>query len=153
MTEESSPLKQQVSSEMKDALRAGEKVRLGALRLLLAGITNREKELGHPLSDDEVREVATREAKKRNEAIEAYEGAGRDELAAKEREELETLKPYIPAQLSDSEVDALVDEAITAVGATDMQQMGKVMGAVMQKAKGKVDGSVVQNKVRARLGG
>lgn len=152
MTEESSPLKQQVQSEMKDALRGGEKVRLGALRLLLAGITNREKQVGHPLSDDEVREVATSEAKKRNEAIEAYEGAGRDELVAKEREELETLKPYIPEQLSDAEVDVLVDEAIAAVGATDMKQMGKVMGAVMQKAKGKVDGSVVQDKVRARLG-
>jgi uncharacterized protein len=147
-----SPLKQRLSSEMKDALRAGEKVRLGALRLLSAAVTNREKELGHPLSDDELREVATREAKKRNEAIEAYDGAGRDELAAKEREELDVLQPYIPEQLSEAEVEALVDEAIAATGATDMKQMGAVMGAVMGKAKGKVDGSAVQARVRARLG-
>jgi len=153
VAEESTPLKQRLTSELKDALRAGQKTRLGALRLLSAAATNREKELGHPLSDDELREVATREAKKRNEAIEAYEGAGRDELAAKEREELEALGPYLPEQLSEAEVDALVDEAISAVGASDMQQMGVVMGAVMGKAKGKVDGSVVQAKVRARLGG
>ena len=146
-------LRTRLDEEIKGALRAGEKVRLGALRLLVAAITVREKELRHLLSDEEIREVAVREAKKRNEAIEAYASAGREELAAKERQEREALGPYLPEQLSDAEVDAIVDEAIAATGATTMKEMGVVMGAVMANAKGKVDGSAVQRKVRARLGG
>ena len=153
MAEAPAALRTRLDEEIKGALRAGEKIRLGALRLLVAAITLREKELRRGLSDDEIREVAMREAKKRNEAIEAYASAGREELAAKERQEREALDPYLPEQLSDSEVDAIVDEAITATGATSMKEMGVVMGAVMANAKGKVDGSIVQRKVRARLGG
>ena len=130
-----------------------DKVRLGALRLLVAAITLREKELRRGLSDEEIGEVAVREARKRNEAIEAYASAGREELVAKEREEREALGPYLPEQLSELEVDAIVEEAIAATGATSMRDMGAVMGAVMANAKGKVDGSSVQRKVRARLGG
>ena len=146
-------LKAQVHEQMTAALRAGEKVRLGALRMLAASITNREKEVMHELSDDEVREVAGKEVKRRAESIEAFESAGRTELAEKERAEREVLQPFAPEQLSDAEVDALVDGAISATGATSMQEMGKVMGAVMASAKGRVDGSVVQRKVRERLAG
>ena len=146
-------LKAQVHEQMTAALRAGEKVRLGALRMLAASITNREKEVLHELSDDEVREVAGKEVKRRAESIEAVESAGRTELAEKERAEREVLQPFAPEQLSDAEVDALIDDAISATGATTMQEMGKVMGAVMASAKGKVDGSVVQQKVRERLAG
>jgi len=144
-------LKAQVHEQMTAALRAGEKVRLGALRMLAASITNREKEVMHELSDDEVREVAGREVKRRAESIEAFESAGRTELAEKERAEREVLQPFAPEQLSDAEVDALIDDAISTTGATSMQEMGKVMGVVMASAKGKVDGSVVQQKVRERL--
>lgn len=150
---EASALKTRLDDEIRQALKAGEKVRLGALRLLSAAVTNRGKELRRALTDDEVREVATREVKRRNEAIEAYESAGRDELAAKEREEREALAAYVPEQLSEAEVDAIVDEAIAATGATSMREMGRVMGAVMAEAKGKVDGGAVQAKVKARLGG
>jgi uncharacterized protein YqeY len=146
-------LKAQVHEQMTAALRAGEKVRLGALRMLAASITNREKEVMHELSDDEVREVAAKEVKRRTESVEAFESAGRTELAEKERAEREVLQPFAPEQLSDAEVDALIDDAISATGATSMQEMGKVMGAVMALAKGKVDGSVVQQKVRERLAG
>jgi uncharacterized protein len=146
-------LKAQVHEQMTAALRAGEKVRLGALRMLAASITNREKEVMHELSDDEVREVAGKEVKRRTESIEAFGSAGRTELAEKERAEREVLQPFAPEQLSDAEVDALIDEAISATGATSMQEMGKVMGAVMASAKGRVDGSVVQRKVRERLAG
>src|ERR687892_386245 len=97
---------------MTQALRAGDKVRLGALRLLTAAITNREKELRHELSDDEVRDVAGKEAKKRTESIEAFDAAGRTELAARERAEREVLTPFAPAQLADAEVDVLIDEAL-----------------------------------------
>jgi uncharacterized protein YqeY len=146
-------LKAQVHEQMTAALRAGEKVRLGALRMLAASITNREKEVMHELSDDEVREVAGKEVKRRTESIEAFGSAGRTELAEKERAEREVLQPFAPEQLSDAEVDALIDDAISATGATSMQEMGKVMGAVMGSARGRVDGSVVQRKVRERLAG
>lgn len=146
-------LKDQLRSEMTGALKAGDKVRLGALRMLSAAVTNREKEVLHELSDDEVREVAAREVKKRTESIEAFESAGREELAAKERAEREVLAAYAPERLTDSEVDALIDEAVASTGATSPQDFGKVMGVVMGKAKGRVDGSVVQRKVKARLGG
>jgi uncharacterized protein YqeY len=138
---------------MTASLKAGDKVRLGALRMLSAAITNREKELGHALSDDEVREVAGKEVKKRTESIEAFDAAGRTELADKERTERDLLAAYAPEQLSDAEVDAIVEDAITSTGATSMKEMGKVMGAVMAKAKGRVDGSAVQAKVRAKLDG
>ena len=146
-------LKAQVHEQMTAALRAGEKVRLGALRMLASSITNREKEVMRELSDDEVREVAGKEVKRRTESIEAFGSAGRTELAEKERAEREVLQPFAPEQLSDAEVDALIDDAISATGATSMQEMGKVMGAVMASAKGRVDGSVVQRKVRERLAG
>jgi uncharacterized protein YqeY len=148
-----STLKTKVHDEMTAALRAGDKVRLGALRMLSAAITHLEKELRHDLSDDEVRDVAGREVKKRNESIAAFEGAGRSELAEKERAEREVLVPYAPDQLDDAAVDALIDEALASTGATSAKEMGKVMGAVMATAKGKVDGTVVQQKVRARLEG
>ena len=152
MADQGSTLKERIREEMKDALRAGQKVRLGTLRMLLAAVKNREVELRRELDDDEVREVATREVKRRNEAIEAYEGAGRDDLVAKETEEREVLQDYAPEQLGEAEVDALVDEAIAATGATSVKELGKVMGYVMGKAKGRVDGGVIQQKVKARLG-
>ena len=142
-----------VHEEMTAALRAGEKLRLGALRMLSAAITNREKEVLHELDDDEVREVAAREVKRRTESMEAFESANRPELADKERAEREVLQPFAPEQLSEAEIDALIDEAITSSNASSMSDMGKVMGAVMATAKGKADGSVVQAKVRDRLGG
>lgn len=146
-------LKERVHEQMTAALRAGDKLRLGALRMLAAAITNREKEVLHELSDDEVREVAGKEVKKRSESIEAFGSAGRTELAEKERAEREILQPFAPEQLSDAEVDALIDEAISSTEASSIKEMGAVMGAVMASAKGKVDGSLVQRKVRERLGG
>ena len=148
-----STLKARVQREMHEALKAGDKIRLGALRMLSAAITNREKEVLHELSDDEVREMAVREVKRRNESIEAFEKGGRADLVEKETAEREVLNAYAPVPLSEAEVDALIDEALAATGASGPQEMGKVMGFVMGKAKGKVDGSAVQAKVRARLGG
>ena len=140
-------LKAQVRSEMTAALKAGDKVRLSALRMLTTAITNREKEVLHGLSDDEVREIAAREVKKRNESIEAFEKGGRADLVARETAEREVLKVYAPEQLSEAEVDALIEEAITAAGASSPQEVGKVMGLVMGKAKGKVDGAAVHTRI------
>lgn len=146
-----SGLKAEIQSQMHQAMKAGEKVRLGALRLLSAAIKNREIEVRHELTDDEVREIAGKEVKKRTESIEAFDSAGRTELADKERQEREVVAVYAPAQLSGDDVDALVEEAIAATGATSPKELGKVMGFVMGKAKGQVDGGVVQHKVLARL--
>lgn len=151
MTE--SPLKTEIHEQMTAAMKARDELRLGALRMLISAIRYKEDELGHELSDDEVREVAGSQVKKRAESIEAFEQAGRTELAAKEAAEREVLAAFAPEQLSDEAVDALVDEAIALTGATSMQQMGQVMGAIMGRAKGTVDGSVVQAKVKAKLGG
>jgi uncharacterized protein YqeY len=146
-------LKTQVQAQMTEAMKAGDKVRLGALRMLIAAITNREKEVMHDLSDDEVREMAGKEVKKRTESIEAFDAAGRTELADKEREERTILEAFAPSQLSEEATDALIDEAFAATGATTPQEMGKVMGFIMGKAKGQVDGGAVQQKVKARLEG
>jgi uncharacterized protein len=150
-------LKTQITDEMKAAMKSGDKVRLGALRMFLAAIKTKEVEgaTARELSDEEIRQVAAKEVKKRSESIEAFDNAGRDELAAKERAEREVLEPYAPPQVEEAAIDALVDEAIAATGATSVKEMGIVMGAVMAKAKalGQVDGTVVQAKVRAKLGG
>ena len=143
--------KTRLQQEMREALKAGEKLRLGALRMLAASVKNREVELGHELSDGELVEVATREVKRRKEAAEAFDGGGRPELAEKERQEQAVLEAYLPAQLSDKEVGALIDEAIRTTGASGPGDLGKVMGFVMGRAKGRVDGGTVNRLVRDRL--
>lgn len=155
MTEagERSDLKTQIHEQMTAAMKARDEVPLGALRMLISAIRYKEDELGHELSDDEVRAVAGSQVKKRIESIEAFDQAGRSELVAKETAERDVLAAFAPEQLTDDAVDVLIDEAIASTGATSMQQMGQVMGAVMGTAKGQVDGSVVQAKVKARLSG
>jgi uncharacterized protein YqeY len=145
--------KERLSDDLKASMKSGDKVRLSTLRLLSAAVKNREVEVLHELSDAEFQEVASKEAKRRTEAIEAYESAGREDLASREREERDVLAPWLPQQLSEEEVDALVDDAIASTGASAPSDLGKVMGFVMGRAKGKVDGSAVQARVRARLGG
>lgn len=151
--EEGGELKVRLADDMRAAMKGREKVRLSALRLLATSVKNREVELGHALSDDEFVEVATREIKRRKEAIESYEKADRPDRAAIEREEQQVLEAYVPAGLSDEEVRALLDEAFAATGASGPGDMGKVMGYIMGKAKGRVDGKAVQTLVNERLEG
>lgn len=146
-------LRDHIREELTAAMKAGDKLKLGTMRMLAAAIVNREKEVRHELDDDEVREVAAKEVKRRTESIEAFEQGNRPDLVAKETAERDLLTAFAPEQLPDAEVDALIELAIASTGATGPKEMGKVMGAVMAAAKGKVDGSVVQAKVRARLGG
>jgi uncharacterized protein len=145
--------KARLQEEMKDALRSGDKVRLGALRLLHASVKNREVELRRDVDDEEFLEVVAREVKRRKEAAEAYAGAGRQDLLERERREQEVLEAYLPAQLSEDEVGSLIEEAVAATGASGPGDLGKVMGYVMGKAKGRVDGETVSRLVRERLGG
>lgn len=145
-------LRDRVQADLTAAMKARDATRVGALRMLITALVNREKELRRPLTDDEVREVAAREVKRRTESIEAFEAGGRADLVAKETAEREILAAYAPEQLSEAELDRLIEEAIAEVGATGPGDLGKVMGKVMGAARGRVDGAVVQRKVRARLG-
>ncbi len=142
-----------LSGEIREAMKAGDRTRLATLRLLSASVRNREIELGHDLSDEEFVDVVSREVKRRREAAEAYERGDRSELAEKERGEQQVLETYLPEQLSEPELDALVEEAITATGADAPNEVGKVMGYIMTRAKGRVDGAEVNRRARARLGG
>lgn len=144
-------LKARLSGEMKEALKAGEKVRLSALRLLAASVKNREVELRRDVTDEEFVEVVAREVKRRKEAAEAYEKAGREDLLDRELQEQAALEAYLPAGLSDQEVEALVEETITSTGASGPGDLGKVMSQVMARAKGRVDGAKVNALVRSRL--
>ena len=149
-------LKTRIGDEMKAAMKSGDRVRVGALRMLLAAVQTKEVEgtSARELTDDEIRQVAAKEVKKRTESIEAFEAAGRTELAERERAEREVIEPFAPPPVDEAALDALIEEAVAATGATSAKEMGKVMGAVMAKAKalGQVDGTAVQAKVRARLG-
>lgn len=145
-------LKARLQEEMKDALRSGDKVRLSALRLLHASVKNHEVELRRQVNDEEFLEDVAREVKRRKEAAEAYEGAGRQDLLQRELREQEVLEAYLPAQLSDEEVGSLIDEAVGATGASEPGDVGKVMGYVMGRAKGRLDGAAVNRLVRERLG-
>ncbi len=144
-------LKEQLTQDMKTAMKAKEQVRLGTIRLLRAAVKNREIELGQELDDDEVLKVILTAVKQRKDSIEQFQKGGRDDLAQKEQAELEILKFYLPQQLSEEEIRALVKEAIEEVGATSMKDMGKVMKYVMPKAQGRADGKVVNRIVKEQL--
>lgn len=144
---------ERLSAQIKEALKAGDRTRLDTLRLLAAAVRNREVELRHDLTEEELVEVAGREVKRRKEAAEAYAEAGRAELAEKERKEQGVLEAFLPAPLSPPEVEASVEEAVGATGASGPKDVGKVIGYVMAHNKGRVDGAEVKRMVQARLSG
>ena len=153
MTDQS--LKATVQSDLTSAMRARDQVRSGTLRMALTAMTNEEVSgtEARELTDDEVLKVLAKEAKKRKEASTAYTDAGRPELAAKEDAELAILEAYLPAQLSDEELAAIVAAAIAETGATGMQQMGQVMKAAGAVVAGRADGGRVASVVKASLAG
>src|SRR3984885_13558384 len=138
---------EQVQSDARVALKARERDKASALRLVVDAL-QQDAKMG---KGDEVA-VLQRERKNRVEAAEAYEGAGRTEQAASERFEAELIQGYLPAQLSDEELDGLVAEAVAETGATEQKQMGQVMSAVMPKIAGRADGKRVSAAVRKKLG-
>ena len=147
-------LKDRLRADLNTAMRARDQVRLRALRMALTSITNEEVAgaSARDLSDEEVVKVLTREAKKRREAAEAFSAAGRDEQAAAERAEGDVLATYLPAQLGDEELAALVGDAITETGATGMKSMGQVMKVLTPRLAGRADGARVAAEVRRQLG-
>jgi uncharacterized protein YqeY len=125
--------------------------RRDALRLLLASLRSAEKELQRPLADDEELQVLQRERKRRIEAAEAFRAAGRVEQAEKEERELAVLQEFMPAQLSEDELEEIIDDVIAEVGATSLRQLGRVMADVMPQVAGRADGSSVSQLVREKL--
>ena len=147
-----SELKAQLRADLKTAMKAKEKERTGPIRMLLAAIQTAETEgTKHEVDDAEILKIIAREVKKRRESAEIYATNGRQELADAELREAEILEAYQPAQLTDEEVDALVEEAVAEVGAESMAQMGQVMKAANAKAAGRVDGKRLSTAVKARL--
>lgn len=148
-------LKDRISDDIKTAMKAKDKVRLETVRSIKKVILEKES-LVRPsgqdaLTADQELEVLTQLAKQRKDSIEQYQNAGRDELAAQEAEELAILEEYLPQQLSDAEVEAVIDDLIAQTGASSAKDMGKVMGPAMQQLKGRADGGKVQALVKAKL--
>jgi uncharacterized protein len=146
-------LTDQIQSDLTAAMKARDAETVATLRMVVAAIKNARVESGRTadLTDEETLGILTREAKKRQEAATAYDAANRSELAAKERSELAILQRYLPEQLSDAEIAALVEQAAAEVGATSPGDLGKVMSAVMPKVRGRADGKRVNALVRAHL--
>jgi uncharacterized protein YqeY len=149
-----SELKERLRSDLTDAMRLRDQVRLRTLRMAISAITTEEVSgaSAHELSDEDVLKVLTREAKKRREAADAFEAAGRADQAAAERAEGEILAGYLPAQLADGDLAGLVAAAIAETGAAGMPAMGKVMKAVTPQVAGRADGARVAAEVRRQLG-
>jgi uncharacterized protein len=137
-------LQARLQDDVKQAMRAGETLKRDTLRMLLAGLKNKRIELGEDLDEAAELAVLSSAAKTRADSAQQYDAAGRPELADKERAEIEVLKAYLPQQLSEDEVRALVEAKISALGLDSKQQMGQLMKAVMADHKGQVDGKLVQ---------
>jgi uncharacterized protein YqeY len=140
-----------LEDELAAAMKERDTERRDALRLVLHALRTSQKELQRPLSDDEELQVLQRERKRRQEAIEAYEAAGREEQAEDEEYELEVLEEFMPEPLDEDELEQIVDDAIAEVGATSMRDLGRVMADVMPQVAGRADGSVVSQLVREKL--
>lgn len=145
-------LLEEITKDMKQAMKNKQKDKMKVLRLLRsdlkkAKIDNRKEEF----TEEDALSVITKAAKNRKESIESYKKGGRDDLVEEEKQELEIIEKYLPEQMSDDEIKELVEEVIEQTGASGMQDMGKVMGTIMPKVKGKADGSKVQSIVRSKL--
>jgi hypothetical protein len=146
-------LKERITEDMKAAMRAGEKERLGVIRMLQAAIKQREVDERITLDDAQVLAVLEKMLKQRKESVAQYEAGGRADLVAKENGEIAVLQAYMPAALSEAELDAIIASAIAQVGASSIKDIGKVMGLVKAQASGRADMGAVSARIRARLGG
>lgn len=144
-------LKEQLKEEQKVAMRAKDKVRLGAIRMLMAEIKQREVDNRTELNDDDVIAILTKMVKQRKDSIAQFESADRQDLAAKEQEELEVLQAFLPTPLTEEELETILDAALESTGAQGMQDMGKVMAALKSQVQGRADMGQISGKIRARL--
>ncbi len=147
-----SELKQQLTADMKQAMRDKDKPRLGVVRLALAAIKQREVDERVELDDTQVLAVLDKMVKQRRDSVRQFEEAGRQDLADQESFEITVLQTYLPEALGDNELDVLIDEAIATSGASSMKEMGKAMGILKPKVQGRADMGAVSAKLKARLG-
>ncbi len=148
-----STLGTRINDDVKAAMKARDKERLAVLRLITAAIKQIEVDQRTTLNDDGIIGVLEKMVKQRKDSIEQFRKAGREELAAQESAEIEVIRQYLPEPLSDSEIDALISEAISATGAAGMKDMGKVMGMLKPKLAGRADMGKVSQIIKSRLGG
>ncbi len=146
-------LKARITDDMKTAMRSGEKERLGVIRMLTAAIKQREVDERITLDDAQVIGVIEKMIKQRKESLQQFQAGHRPDLADKEAAEITLLQTYLPAALTDGEVDALIAEAIATSGAASIKDMGKVMALIKSRAQGRADMAVVGSKIKAKLGG
>jgi uncharacterized protein YqeY len=146
-------LKERITEDMKAAMRARDSERLGTIRMLQAAIKQREVDERTTLDDAQVLAVVEKMIKQRREAAQQFESAGRTDLLDKETREMQLLSGYLPVQLSESEVDALIERAIAASGATSLRDMGKAMAIVKNEGQGRCDMAAVSARLKARLSG
>ncbi len=144
-------LRERLHEDTTAAMRSGDALRRDVLRMAQSAIYNTEKAKRSPLSDDDVQAILAREVKTRRESVEAFRNGGREDLAAKEEAEIAILGDYLPEALSEDELRALVDEAIAATGAASARDLGKVMGWLSPRTRGRADGKVVSGMVAAAL--
>ena len=145
-------LKERIQQDMKDAMRAGDKPRLAAIRLILASIKQKEVDERKDLDDAEITAVLDRMVKQRRESIGQFEKAGRIDLVEQETSELAIIREYLPEQLSQDQLHALIDDAMEQTGASSIKDMGKVMGHLKPKLQGRADMGAVSALIKARLG-
>jgi uncharacterized protein YqeY len=146
-------LKDRITADMKTAMKAGDKDRLGVIRMTLAAIKQREVDERKELTDADVLAVIEKMVKQRRESVTQYEAGGRSDLAGKESFEIGVLSEYLPEPLSDDEVAALIDAAIAETGAESLRDMGRVMAKIKDEAQGRADMGAVSARVKARLAG
>ena len=146
-------LQQQITDDMKAAMKSGDKVKLGAIRMLRSAMKDKEIELMHPLGEEDVIAVVARLIKQRKDAASQYSEAGRADLADKELAEISVFEAYMPEQLSEEEVAAAVNQAIADTAAESMKDMGKVMGVIRPKLQGKADMGLVSALIKQQLQG
>ena len=146
-------LKSQIQADMKTAMKAGEKQRLGVIRMLLAALQSKEIETRAELSDAEILQVVEKLIKQRKDAAQQYADAGRQDREQQELDEAALLQDYLPEQLSAEELDALVADVISATGAASMKDMGKVMAQIRERAQGKADMGILSALVKSKLAG
>ena len=140
-----------IQKSLIEAMKARDALRVSTLRMLNSELKNAKIDKKSELTEEEILKVVQKEAKKRKDSIESYEKAGRSELAESEKKELEILQEYLPEQMSDEDLVKIVDEAVKGTGASSMQDMGKVMSAVMPKVAGMADGGRVSSLVKQKL--
>lgn len=146
-------LQDRVQTDIAAAMRAGDGLRRDVLRMVVSAAYNVEKREGRPLTDDEYLAVLSREVKTRRESVEAFRAGGREDLAAREEAEIAIIAGYLPEPLTEAEVAALVEEAVGATGATSPRDMGKVMGWLTPRTRGRADGKLVSSLVARTLAG